>query len=131
MCARFTQLLTWRELYNLYNLTNPLAPNIRPSWNLAPTQDVGVIVPEDGGRIYKTMRFCNGRRGSHRGTLRDWPCHPEGQPQRCNKRAPPVSTPVSHLEGSGGIMTVAGSVSQPKAKLFAVIGESNAASKVA
>jgi putative SOS response-associated peptidase YedK len=48
---------TRRELYRLHNLTNPLAPNLRPLSNVAPTQDVGVIVPEDGGRTYETMRW--------------------------------------------------------------------------
>jgi putative SOS response-associated peptidase YedK len=57
MCGRFTQLFTWEEIYNLCNVSNPLAPNVRPSWNVAPTQDVGVILPEDGRRIYKTMRW--------------------------------------------------------------------------
>jgi hypothetical protein len=45
VCGRFTQLFTWEELYRLCNLTNPLAPNVGSTWNVAPAKDVGGIMP--------------------------------------------------------------------------------------
>jgi putative SOS response-associated peptidase YedK len=49
MCGRFTQTFTWDELQEFYALVNELAPNLKPSWNVAPTQEIGVIGARDGG----------------------------------------------------------------------------------
>ena len=48
MCGRFTQRLSWRELYELLDLVG--APmNLRPRYNVAPGQDVAVVRAADPG----------------------------------------------------------------------------------
>jgi putative SOS response-associated peptidase YedK len=57
MCGRFTQLMTWEELVALYELANPHGSNFQPSWNVAPTEDVGIILSGEQGRSYARMRW--------------------------------------------------------------------------
>jgi putative SOS response-associated peptidase YedK len=58
MCGRFTQVYTWAEIQEFYSLVNELAPNLKPSWNVAPTQDIGVIGARDGGGLgFTRMRW--------------------------------------------------------------------------
>jgi putative SOS response-associated peptidase YedK len=49
MCGRFTQSYTWRELVELYKLTQ-LALNLRPRYNIAPTTVIDVVRLAGGGR---------------------------------------------------------------------------------
>ena len=48
MCGRFTQPYTWRELVELYRLTQP-ARNLRPRYNIAPTTSIDVVRSADTG----------------------------------------------------------------------------------
>ena len=59
MCGRYSQLMSWRELVELYGLTNlDFKPNLPPRYNLAPTQD-GPIVrrAETGARELAVARW--------------------------------------------------------------------------
>lgn len=60
MCGRFTQFYSWAELQEFYQLLNTAFPNFAPSWNVAPTQIIGTILPQGsgaGGLIYQPMRW--------------------------------------------------------------------------
>ena len=56
MCGRYTHLLTWRQIVELYGLLNsggepPVAPNDSgPRYNIAPTQKAPVVRERDGRR---------------------------------------------------------------------------------
>ena len=45
MCGRYTQLMPWSELVELYRVTAgaAAAPNLAPRYNICPTQDVPVV----------------------------------------------------------------------------------------
>lgn len=52
MCGRFTNRFTWRELHELYSITEPWigpASNLKPSFNVAPMQRIVAARTEDGG----------------------------------------------------------------------------------
>jgi putative SOS response-associated peptidase YedK len=60
MCGRYTQEASWSELVDLYRITEGALPlNLRPRYNIAPTQDVAVIrtAPDGGGRALTLMRW--------------------------------------------------------------------------
>ncbi len=58
MCGRYTNHLSWTEIVDLYELTDPgPAQNFPVRLNIAPTQDVPFVVVEDGKRAVKTGRW--------------------------------------------------------------------------
>jgi putative SOS response-associated peptidase YedK len=56
VCGRFTQRFTWQELLDLYRLTQP-PQNLRPSYNVCPTDPISVITPRDNGLLLMPMRW--------------------------------------------------------------------------
>lgn len=58
MCGRFTNQMTWREIHDLYGITNDdYRPNLRPNYNIAPTHTVPVVRVGVGGRELSLMRW--------------------------------------------------------------------------
>jgi len=58
MCGRFTVKATWAELVALYRLTADAPPhNLRPRYNVCPTDPVDVVTERDGKRDLVPMRW--------------------------------------------------------------------------
>lgn len=60
MCARFTQMMTWRAVWELYQLRLPLPKEeLRLRYNVAPTQKVAVVRrdPQTGEREAVRLRW--------------------------------------------------------------------------
>ncbi len=58
MCGRFTNKLTWDDIVRLYRLTLNAPPhNLRPRYNVCPTDTIDTIVSEQGGRSLVPMRW--------------------------------------------------------------------------
>src|ERR1035437_5841766 len=56
MCGRFTRQYTWREIWELYQLTSP-ASNVQPRYNICPTTIVDAVMERDGKRVLEPMRW--------------------------------------------------------------------------
>ena len=60
MCGRYTQVRSWRELVDLYKITETATPlNLAARYNIAPTQDVPVVRngPDGRGRELVSLRW--------------------------------------------------------------------------
>src|ERR1700753_2189546 len=86
MCGRFTVKATWAELAALYRLTMDAPPHdLRPRYNVCPTDPVDVVTAEEGERVLAPMRW---------GLVARWWSKPlqESQMSSVNARAETVET---------------------------------------
>ena len=56
MCGRFTQRFSWREIHALLSLDGPAA-NLRPRYNLAPSQSAAVVRTNGSERRLSMLRW--------------------------------------------------------------------------
>ena len=58
MCGRYASFLPAEAIARIFGTTNPL-PNLAPSWNVAPTNDVAVVRrhPETGARHLDLLKW--------------------------------------------------------------------------
>ncbi len=57
MCGRFTNKLAWDDIVRLYRLALAPPHNLRPRYNVCPTDTIDTIVSEQGGRSLVPMRW--------------------------------------------------------------------------
>ena len=89
MCGRFTVKATWAELVALYRLTMDAPPhNLRPRYNVCPTDPVDVVTAEEGKRELVPMRWgliprCGVKPSKTRRWRRSTPGQRRSRPNRC------------------------------------------------
>src|ERR1700722_11641561 len=58
MCGRYTQMATWAELWEYFNLLGPSPAGNAARYNVAPSQRVPVVrAYEEGRRVLDLMRW--------------------------------------------------------------------------
>ena len=85
MCGRFTQRYTWEEVQASLNLIGP-APNLRPRYNVAPSQKVAAVRSSDDGRSLSMLRW---------GLIPSWAREPNIGYKLINARAETASSKPS------------------------------------
>ena len=59
MCGRFTRYYTWEQIWRAYNLepASGSIPNLRPRYNICPTDPVDVVLPTERGFRFEEIRW--------------------------------------------------------------------------
>lgn len=57
MCGRFTQLYSWQDLVAAYRILDQAPLNLEPRYNIAPTQQIDIVLPEGAGHRVARARW--------------------------------------------------------------------------